>query len=428
MNLQERIHTFEFLFDELQRTNSRNEKEGLLTYFKRENPTLIDDLNYIFETLAGKHPLHFTFVATPNCKDDWDENCTVKDLIQACENTPDRSNVQVAAISKFIGPHGYFIEPIVNRTLRLGIGHSQLSKSDLTPMLAKKYEGGLLPSDVFITEKLDGNRCLASFSDGGWQFTSRSGKPLNVNFNMDFMDRELIYDGEILSDAQTALSIKRASDDDMKIDTKDSQLLFNQTSGLINRLGHKSGLVYNIFDTVCPLPYYERRKIVDSIDPRADDVRILPVLYEGTDIAHIDRLLDKVINSGGEGLMLNLADRIYEHRRTDGLLKYKKVQFMDMIVTNIGYGQGKYENVVGALGCYIKLEDGREVFCDVGSGLSDDEREIWSLRPKLILGRIVKIGYHEMTQDSSKIGTNMYSLRFPRLIEVRRDKDETSQF
>jgi len=101
---------------------------------------------------------------------------------------------------------------------------------------------------------------------------------------------------------------------------------------------------------------------------------------------------------------------------------------MDMQVIDTLAGKGKYDGMVGALQCYIKLEDGREVLCDVGSGLTDTEREIWSYRPQHIIGRIVQIGYHEMTQDSASIGTNRYSLRFPRLLKVRPDKDSTSEF
>ena len=424
--MDNRITAFSILFEELQDTNSRNEKELIVASFKRHYPEYREDLEYIFETLAGKHPIGWTFSpklthSTSN------EFSSIKQMIETCLNAGSHSVTDTAWIEGRLGGYGLFIEPIVNRTLKLGI--SQVEKTILTPMLAKKYEGGVLNSDVFVTEKLDGNRCIASFQDGIWRFTSRSGKPMNVNFNMDNMDRGLIYDGEILSDAQTELSVKRAASTDFKIDTKDTQLLFNTTSGLINRLGNKTGLVYNIFDVVYDSPYIERRfDILDTLAPRTDDVRILPLLYSGSDVSIIDNLLEEMLKTGGEGLMLNLPGRRYEHKRTDALLKYKKVQSMDMQVIDTLAGKGKYDGMVGALQCYIKLEDGREVLCDVGSGLTDTEREIWSYRPQHIIGRIVQIGYHEMTQDSASIGTNRYSLRFPRLLKVRPDKDSTSEF
>ena len=61
MNLLERFTIFDFLFEELTDTNSRNDKELIINTFKKDYPELQDDLNYIFETLAGKHPIGWTF-------------------------------------------------------------------------------------------------------------------------------------------------------------------------------------------------------------------------------------------------------------------------------------------------------------------------------------------------------------------------------
>lgn len=60
--------------------------------------------------------------------------------------------------------------------------------------------------------------------------------------------------------------------------------------------------------------------------------------------------------------------------------------------------------------------------------MSDVQRMEWAVEPSRIIGKIVQIGYHEMTQSEENIGTNVYSLRFPRLIKVRTDKTDTSEF
>ena len=435
MKTYERMQIFNILFARLTSTNSRLDKEYFVKDFKRLHPELIEDWTYILETLDNKHPIGWTFVPEGSLIPKLPSDTTIKEMIQMCENVPDRTVFTTHYYEQYFGSYGVFIEPIVNRTLRLGIGKSLLEKVDTTPMLAKKYEGGIIVDPVVVTEKLDGNRCVAQFIDGKWNFTSRSGKKLNVNFDMTGLNTDYIYDGEVMSVQQTELSNKRfahiALDGQVcDYDTKQSQLMFNITSGLINRHGtNKTGLIYNIFDIISSAPYETRRSLLNAVDvSHTKDVRIVPVLYEGKDVNVINVLLDKITHMGGEGVMLNKLGRGYAHKRSDALLKYKQVQYIDMVVLDIYLGTGKYEGLVGGLTCYLRTDDGREIFCDVGSGLSDEQRYRWAISPELIRDKIVQVGYHEMTQGRDEIGTNRYSLRFPRLVTVRYDKTTTSEY
>ena len=211
MTLSERITIFEFLFEELQDTNSRIEKEAIVKIFEKTYPELKEDWTYILETLDGKHPIGWTFVWRKCDPSPFMDSQTIKTVIKLCEEVPNKSQEETQACERIIGRYGVFIERIVNRTLRLGIGKSLLGTTNTTPMLAKKYEGQMLHNDVFVTEKLDGNRCLALFNrdTGKWEFKSRSGKAMNVNFDMTGMNPNFIYDGEVMSLAQTQLSEKR---------------------------------------------------------------------------------------------------------------------------------------------------------------------------------------------------------------------------
>jgi DNA ligase-1 len=438
MNLDERVQVFELLFDALQSTNSRIEKEQEVKIFLNAYPELREDWIYILETLDGKHPIGWTFKPFFDPADGYmSERANlhnIKDFIRYCEFTPDKSIPSCAKAERVIGLYGEFLAPIVNRTLRLGIGKSLLAKSDITPMLAKKYEGGFLTGDFVVTEKLDGNRCVAAFNKESdhWEFYSRSGKPMKVDFDMSGFDPDHIYDGEVMSEAQTRLSQERfraiLNDTDFALDTRDAQLQFNKTSGLINQHNtSKKGLIYNVFDIIDAAPYYERRSMLSEVTT-GHDTRILPVLSVTHNTDKMKELLGRITQMGGEGIMLNRIDRGYEHKRSDALLKYKQVQFMDMRVTDWYAGTGKYAGLIGGISCILHTEDGKTITCDVGSGLSDAQRMEWALNPSLILGKIVQIGYHELTQSEEHIGTNFYSLRFPRLIKVRTDKESTSEF
>lgn len=440
MNLNERVKFFDNLFELLQSTSSRSQKEFIIQQeLKGKDLSIHEDWKYILEVLDNRHPIGFTFIAEPNDAMTLmraNDTHTIRELIEPLTKLADHTQNRISIAQFCLGDFGCFIEPIVNRTLRLGIGKSLLSKTNITPMLAKKYEPtGILHQDMAVTEKLDGNRCIAAWDGEKWNFTSRSGKPMKVNFDMTGMPTEFIYDGEVMSIEQTILSIKRTqkvfSNDEIDyVSTEDAQLMFNQTSGLINRKGPKVGLIYNVFDIISDLKYIDRRDRLEWVEKekQTDEVRILPLLYEGTDVNVIDRLLDRMVRHGGEGIMLNVYNRGYEHKRSDALLKYKQVKTMDMRVTGIAPGAGKYEGQVGALKCYMRTDDGKEVICEVGTGLSDAQREEWSVNEDEIVGKIVKVGFHELTQNREYIGTNVYSLRFPRLISVRRDKNETSEY
>lgn len=437
--MENRINKFSNLFRDLLSTTSRSLKEVYVAQFKKQYPEYIDDLNYVFETLAGKHPIGWTFVPKEGNLIFKCEFQNIQEMIQVCEYC-EKTRDMTKLIEMNVGKYGKFLAPIVNRTLRLGIGNSQLEKTLITPMLAKKYEGESLPSDVAVTEKLDGNRCIAAYIDGKWKFFSRSGKEMKVNFDMSRMNTAYIYDGEVMSKEQTKLSIARAfaslNEEQFKsfksCTTKDAQLMFNKTSGAINsKYGDKSGLVYNIFDVISDKPYAERRELLlddTGIIDAGDDIRGVPILYRGKDASVIVGLLSMITDMGGEGVMLNFVNKGYEHKRSSSLLKLKRVQRLDMRVMDITPGTGKYTGMVGALDCMIETENGDIIRCDVGSGLSDAQRIAWAISPGDIIGYVVEIGYHEKTQDRSMQGSKFYSLRFPRLLRVRKDKTDTSEF
>lgn len=433
MTLGQRISIFESVFIDLQNTNSRLEKEQIISTIPAE---LQDDWQYILEILAGKHKLGYTYRELPDKRADNSYlNCTIKQYIAPLYEPMNSNNFTDLNTYMAMIQCQYkadFIAPIVNRTLRLGIGPSQLPKDGLAPMLAKKYEGKMPQQfhGYFVTEKLDGNRCIAYYNDGKWSFVSRNGKSLKVNFDMDGLDTDLVYDGEILSYEQTKSSVLLNSYINKIAYDKNS---FNSTSGRINAKYGEKNLVYNIFDIQLDLPYYQRREMLNNLgaNVKGKDVRVLPVFMRFkllTDFReYIDQLLDNVTSRGAEGLMINLGDAPYCNKRTDQLLKYKNVYTLDMEVLDVQDGKGKYEDCVGALNCRA-VSDGKIIECEVGSGMTDEQRISWALNPKDIIGKIIEVSYFSMSQSANTNGTKYYSLRFPRMTGIRSDKGETSVY
>lgn len=139
--------------------------------------------------------------------------------------------------------------------------------------------------------------------------------------------------------------------------------------------------------------------------------------------------LNKVVSGGGEGIMINCGWRFYERKRTDSLLKVKPVYSMDMRVIEIIGGTGKNEGIVGSLYCEAyDSATGKKYRCNVGTGISDEQRRYWANDPGKIIGRIVEVEYFSASQDkySRSLGTKVFALRFPRLKRIRMDKEDTS--
>ena len=435
--LQERIDYFSYIFNLLQDTNSRVEKELIV----KEIPNIYkEDFDYIIECLAGKHVFGYRYYKVTPVINQKINDATIKQVLQFLQNPIKEHNLTASNISNYIAMTTFwydFFEPIVNRTLRLGIGNSLIDKVDTSPMLAKKFENGIPydPKGYYVTEKLDGNRCIAKYIDGKWHFLSRNGKEMHVDFDMSGLDTSYIYDGEVVSIDQAKLSLTIY--DKVVYNIQPNTFVrydFGETSGLINKHSTDKKLIYNIFDIITDAPYMFRREELHKIDysqKLSKQVLIHPVLkYFKTldELEACQNILNDVTNIGGEGLMINLASATYLHKRTDQILKLKKVYTMDMKVYDISYGEGKYEGMIGALEAVAKTDDGKTIICSVGTGLSDEQREEWSIDTSRIMGKTIEVSYFSLSQTKQdrEYGTNIYSLRFPRLKRVRDDKDETS--
>lgn len=412
------------LFSKLEATSSRNEKIELLRQYKNHDAQLADDIDYALEILDGRHKIGFTFHQIKNPDAVIIPEWSLKEFLARLYTMEDRSESSIWHVEHSYGSYGHFVEMLVNRTWRLGIGKSQLQKQSISPMLAKKFEpkkpvkGYVGP--YYITEKLDGNRCIAAynFSIEQWEFYSRSGKPMRVEFDMDNLSIWHIYDGEVMTREQYL---------------HPSQENFNGASGVINSHSKDKDLVYIIFDLLdTDENYMFRRTLLNNMTLSENaSVMILPLLgkaetwEELTELA--PQLRNEVTSRGGEGVMINVGDAKYQQKRTDALLKYKDVFSMDMRVVGLTEGTGKNEGLVGALEC-VAEGDGKKYQCSVGSGLTDWMRVNWANDSRGIIGKIVEVEYFSISQDANARGTNVYSLRFPRLKRVRMDKDETSVY
>lgn len=268
-----------------------------------------------------------------------------------------------------------------------------------------------------LTTKIDGGRIIALKEDGKVSFYTRAGQKYEglVDLEQEMAEKlpdGLCLDGEITLFKNEGVPSKEAYKQAMKITRSD---------------GEKHGLKMIVFDAMlaeefrnqrCDRVWEERRRALDMIfGPR--DLKyfeLLPVLYQGEDTEMILKYLDAAIADDQEGIMINLTLAPYEFKRTNYLLKVKKMSTLDLEIVGFEEGTGRLAGTLGAI--LVRYKNGNIV--KVGSGFSDRLRaEIWSNRDEWF-GNICEIQYFEETTNAD----GGESLRFPVFKDYRPDKTE----
>jgi DNA ligase-1 len=95
-------------------------------------------------------------------------------------------------------------------------------------------------------------------------------------------------------------------------------------------------------------------------------------------------------------------------------MKWKPTITVDLNIVGVEEGTGKNLGRLGALVCE-GVDNDRRITVNVGSGLTDSDRDSFWAERDHILGRVVEVEADVVTQNQD--GT--YSLRFPRFLRFR---------
>lgn len=436
------IKTFEELTDKLLSTQSRLEKEAFLKQYEDEQ-SLKDILHFVFNRyivsgISTKKVAKFL-------NEPIESDCTnsVLELLKFVKknNTGKDSDIKYVVKSArqiSAGDDKLFslILSIVRQDLRLGLQAKTLNKvygEGFIPafdvMLAEKYSENIehvKGKEFILTEKIDGVRCVLIFDDGGEpRLYSRQGQPIEdlVQLESDArsLDKSYVYDGEMI--------LKTGS----HIASKD---LYRMTVKITSSDNIKKNVVFHVFDAllkehfvqgISKTPAVKRKAWLNNhlMSKNLSWIVPLPILYQGRDESKITYFLDKMVEQEKEGVMVNMADGAYECKRTKNLLKVKKFLTADVLVKEVEEGTGRNKNRLGAAIVEFIGPDGKTYACKVGSGFCDEDRyEFWQDKTKIV-GKIIEIGYFEISTNQVDNG---YSLRFPTFRGIRNDKTEISMY
>jgi DNA ligase-1 len=274
-----------------------------------------------------------------------------------------------------------------------------------------------------LEPKLDGVRVLAVVQGMSVSLFSRNGKEF-ANFPQiarDIMLHRAAFQHNLGSGGRFVL--------DGEVTGESFQKLMKQAHRKSD--AQTDGMVYNIFDII-PLDDFQRgywnaqqHKRFDileqargRLDGKDSTLRIVEGLEvdldgaEGHDI--MQRYAEDCVALGFEGIMIKAVDEPYVCKRSDRWMKWKPVISVDLNIVGFEEGTGRNKNRLGAIICEGE-DNGRLIRVNVGSGLSDSNRdEYWAARDNL-LGHLVEVQADAVTQNQD--GT--YSLRFPRFLRFR---------
>ena len=277
----------------------------------------------------------------------------------------------------------------------------------------KKIKG-----DCLVEYKYDGVRVVAIVKKNKATLYSRNGKIFN---NFTHIENALskpeynniVFDGEVMSDDFQALmkQVYRKSG----ANTEDAYLAlfdmlplkeFNEGRSKLNSLERKQELnkLSKTFGSEIKLVDYE---IINFDNEQGQE--------------KFSEMNKEALEKGFEGLMIKPSNNYYECKRSHAWLKIKPFIEVTLKVIDIQEGTGKHEGKLGAFSVEGE-DDGKFFSLSVGSGLTDEQRDMyWADKDKLI-GRLIEVRADAITKS---IEGEHFSLRFPRFKSFRGfEKDE----
>jgi ATP-dependent DNA ligase len=258
------------------------------------------------------------------------------------------------------------------------------------PMLAypidKKEKHVTFPA--FAQPKLDGVRCIAIIKNGKARLFSRTQKefltmPHIVNELERWFKDDIILDGELYRHSFS----------------KD----FNKITSIINRdevHPEHTSIQYHIYDVVGSGNYLTRTANMKTIIGQAKIIK---------EAWYLEVVKTKVINSreeleeyqsecvgrNYEGCMYRSQEGIYEHKRSNNLLKVKTFMDAEYPIFDLEEGTGKLIGKVGAF--LLSMPDGK-TFKAKPMGSLELSEEYWKNKKQLI-GKFATVKFQQLTPD-----------------------------
>lgn len=408
------IEQLSVLVDQLKATSSKNAKIAIL----EENEWAKELLVKIYS------PDLMYGVKSAKCKKrlDLDEPANratdLQGLFDMLLNVSGHESVRV--VNAFIKDFGHedVVYSAVDKQLKCRISVSSINKAfpGLIPTfdvaLAEKYidfPDHVNTGEWFWSRKLDGVRLIVQKRGSDVTYSSREGKPFRtleaLTPHISAIEGDFVLDGEMCL-------VDENGDEDFQ--------------AIMKEIKRKDHTIKN------PKFYVIDVLTLDEFDEMESKVvledRLKRQVFSSNSIVKLQQnpLADKDFYDypdSWEGLMLR-KNCGYEGKKTKNLLKVKKFDDAEYVVTDVETGtfqlveDGREIEIITVTNVLISHKGNR---VSVGSGLSLDQRKTFYIDPSKIIGKTIKVQYFgESTNKDGKV-----SLRFPTLKHIYNGKRDS---
>ena len=415
----------QLLVDELNSTNSMNDKKDILS--KPEyNDQFIKDV-----FVATYNPFVQYYVTPANLKKNSNlstiNNFDLFELLDELSSRKITGHAALGTVNGFILNNPGFEELIYNifdRNLKTRTTSSIINKvhKKLIPtfdvVLAKKYEDHMkkvkFDIDTWLaSRKLDGLRCVAIIDhEGNVEIKSRTGNTFHtlqrvIDELKKLNLKGVVFDGEICI-------IDEDGNEDFQAILKE----YNKKNHTIKKPRYK------IFDMLT-LEEFNAKKSERILSERLVLLNYnIPICNQLLSVLdhvpieneeHLNALREKAKELGWEGMMIR-KDIGYEGKRSDKLLKCKLFEDAEYVVVDVVMKDqriiievdGKTREVTEKMLSKVVIEH-KGFPVGVGSGWNLDQRRQYYDHPEEIIGKEITVQYFEETKDEN----GDLSLRFP---------------
>ena len=403
------------LFDKIANTSGKNDKIKIIKQNK-DNELFVECLKFLLDSdivtgLSKKKIGKKVAVMGDRLE-------TIEEAMEYLKQHNSGKDSDIAMIKDFCDRQEgckLFCEGLFTKSLKIGVDVKSLNKAipnliqQHQVMLASKFEGKL-KGEVSMSLKLDGIRNSAMIENGRIIHKSRQGKVVEGLNQINQALEELELDGYFIDG-----ELIRINHDNIPSDEN-----FRLTTTVVNsKSDNKEGLEFVVFDMTpiedyhrskCDMTYIERLKLMEEkIGNGNEFIRLVPKYGITKDVDEIYNKLNEVVNRQLEGLMLNTLNGKYEFgKRPKSIMKVKKFQDGDVLVTDVIEGDGRLVGTLGKVEVQFKYKD--KIYTNyVGSGFSDSERSYYWEHKDELIGRVITISYFEISTNKQ----GEYGFRFP---------------